>query len=191
MLANGLMYLETEAALSVREAQIATLQRFWPGSVEVLKSQADLANCLTLLGRFEKALPIFRAVYNCALELRGATHPDTIIDACNYVNSLLDNRHFTEAKQLARLQQRLARPLSERNRARLEANGILAQALFQAFEAGDPGSTRADLLESEVLIADAVKIMRHTVGAQHKESLDAINNLAVVRQAIADTPPGS
>ena len=71
-LGNGLFSADRfEEAVSVEEANVATLQRIGAAEEDILATQGNLATTYRLLGRYEQALQIERDVYSGWLKLDG------------------------------------------------------------------------------------------------------------------------
>ena len=90
VLGNGLSGAEHyEDALTVSEAQLATLLRLGSPERSVLVTQANLAGTYQMLGRKEQALRMLRDVYFGRVELHGEKHENTLRAASNYASSLI------------------------------------------------------------------------------------------------------
>ena len=90
VLGNGLSGAEHyEDALTVSEAQLATLLRLGSPERSVLVTQSNLAGTYQMLGRKEQALRMLRDVYFGRVELHGEEHENTLRAASNYASSLI------------------------------------------------------------------------------------------------------
>ena len=90
------------AAVSVKEAELATLRRIGGTESDILITLANLAGTYDELGRREDSLRILQDVYSRRLELSGEEHVHTISVAINYAVMLNDLERYAEAKSLFR-----------------------------------------------------------------------------------------
>ena len=85
LLGNGLSDAKHhEAALSVRETDLATRRRLGADEESILITQNNLANTYQTLGWLDEALQLKRDVYSGHLKLFGEENIDTLISANNY-----------------------------------------------------------------------------------------------------------
>ena len=83
-----------EAALSVRQAVLATRRRNGASENSILVAQSNLASTYGALGQIDRAIQLERDIYHGKSRLLGEEHKDTLISANNYADSLLDLRRF-------------------------------------------------------------------------------------------------
>ena len=133
LLGNGLSDAKHhEAALSVRETDLATRRRLGADEESILITQNNLANTYQTLGWLDEALQLKRDVYSGRLRLWGEEHEETLIAASNYASSLVHLKRFEEAKSLLRKTILAARRvLGENNRVTLTMRKIYAKALYR------------------------------------------------------------
>ena len=91
-----------EDALAVRVAELAMMQRLGAQEHNLLIAQGNLACAYEELGRLEPALRLRRDVYLGLFKLHGEEHGDTLREAYNYADTLLNLKRFKEAKSLFR-----------------------------------------------------------------------------------------
>jgi tetratricopeptide (TPR) repeat protein len=163
-LGNGLFNAKHyEDAASVMEAQLSMLRRLGESEEAMLLVQGNLAGTYQALGRLEEALSMRQEVYSGRLELHGEENGDTIREAYNYANSLLDLQRFEEAKSLMRKMIPVARRvLGEEHRLTLKTRCIYAQSLHR-----DDVATLDDLREAVTTLEDADRIARRVLGGTH------------------------
>ena len=130
-LGNGLFAAEHhEDALSVQEADLATMRRLGASEYNILAVQTNLATTYSRMGRNEEAVQIERDVYSGRLKLDGEEHEDTLQAALNYANTLLDLKHWEAAKALLRKTVPVVRRvLGESNHLTLSMRSVYARAL--------------------------------------------------------------
>ena len=171
--------LDAEAALPVMHAHIATLRRYWPRDWSALEAQGELASCYHSLGRKEEALHLLRHIYKKRKATKGPTDRSTIIDGCNLSHLAGTCGLYAEARQLAREQLGVARStLGEDNEVSLHAAKTLALSLI-CFP-----TTRANILEAEALITDAISKSRRVVGAEHPRMRELGDALEKTRERL-------
>ena len=182
LLGQGLAELNPRDGLSVFEANLALLQRFWPNMKDsILVAQTSIGLCHQSLGRHDEALRLCRKTYASSVKLYGSDDARTILEGNNVCLSLVRNKLFAEGKQFARKMRRTARQvLGDHHNQSLVADVTLAEALFY-----DPTSVRADLLEAEAILKDTVKIARRILGPQHPNTMIMAGQLTAVQQALA------
>ena len=164
LLGNGLHDARhDEAALSVREAELATLRRLGAPEEDMLGVQTNLAGSYVALGRLEESSRMLRDVYSGRLKLSGEEHEDTLSEANNYANSLVRLQRFEEAKSLLLKTLPVARRvLSDNNEATLRTRWIYATALYE-----NPSATLDDLRESVTTLEETALIARRVLGGAH------------------------
>jgi tetratricopeptide (TPR) repeat protein len=125
--------------------------------------QVNLANTYGELGHIEKALSIERDVYSGRLKLLGEEHPQTLLAANNYADSLNSLHRFEEAKSLLRKEIPVARRvLGEGHRLALKMRWIYAEALYK-----DGSATLDELREAVTMLEDSARIARRVLGGAH------------------------
>ena len=164
LLGNGLSDAKHhEAALSVRETDLATRRRLGADEESILITQNNLANTYQTLGWLDEALQLKRDVYSGHLRLWGEENIDTLISANNYAASLTRLERFDEAKSLLRKTILAARRvLGENNRVTLTMRKIYAKALYR-----DADATLDDLREAVQTLEDEGRIARRVLGGMH------------------------
>ena len=90
-----------EDALTVREAELATMRRFGASERNILAVQGSLAITYAKLGHLEKALSLHREVY-ARSELVSPGAANKFLGALNLAGSLSSTGRFEEAKSLLR-----------------------------------------------------------------------------------------
>ena len=152
-----------EAALSVREAELAMRRRLGDRESNILAVQSNLAATYRSLGRFEEALQMKRDGYTGHLNLYGTEHRETLIEANNYAASLLDLQRFAEAKTLLRKTMPVSRRvLGENDDITLKLRLNYARALWQ-----DANPTLDDLREAVTTLEETTCIARRVLGGAH------------------------
>ena len=131
LLGNGLYDAEHyEDSLSVREANLAMLQRLGVTESFMLTAQANLATTYHKLGRLDQALNMRRDVYTRTLRLYGEEHRESFNTTFNYATMLAQLQRFEEAKALFRKTMPVARRfLGEGHQITLRMRAIYAEAL--------------------------------------------------------------
>ena len=151
--------------------------------------QVNLANTYGELGHIEKALSIERDVYSGRLKLLGEEHPQTLLAANNYADSLNSLHRFEEAKSLLRKEIPVARRvLGEGHRLALRMRWIYAEALYK-----DGSATLDDLREAVTTLEDAERIARRVFGGAHPTTAGLGAELKLSRAALRarEAPPTS
>ena len=163
-LGNGLTDVKHhEEALSVREAELAMLQRVGVPEAYMLSTMGNLAGLCATLGHLEKALNMERDVYSGFLKLQGEEHPQTLQAANNYAWGLFNLRHFEEAKALMRKMMPLAqRVLGGHHGLLLTMKWVYAWALCK-----DPDATLDDLREAVTTLEKTERTARRVLGGAH------------------------
>jgi hypothetical protein len=154
-----------EAALSVREAELAMRRRLGDRESNILAVQSNLAATYRSLGRFEEALQMKRDGYTGHLNLYGTEHRETLIEANNYAASLLDLQRFAEAKTLLRKTMPVSRRvLGESDDTTLQMRLTYAMALYK-----DSTATLDDLNEAVNTLEEIERIARRVFGGAHPD----------------------
>ena len=152
-----------EDALSVGEAGLAMKRRLGASEEEILGAQTNLATTYDALGRHEEALRLRRDVYSGHLKLLGEEHSQTILNANNYVLSLLNLQRFEEVKALLRKTLPVTRRvLGENHESTLKARWVYAGVLYK-----DPGASLDDLREAVTTLEETAPIARRVLGCAH------------------------
>ena len=195
-LGNGIFETRLpEDSLSVRMAELATLQRIGAPEDMLLAVQSNLASNYEMVGRREEALSMFQEVYSGDLRLYGKEHPQTLLAANNYANSFTALRRFVEAKSLLRQMIPVARRvLGEGDRIMLTMRKAFAEASYK-----NPGATLDDLREAVATNEEIERIARRVLGGAHPIVEVIERRLAPSRKlrdarvalvpALATTPP--
>jgi len=163
-LGNGLQFGQHfEEAVSVKEAELATVRRFGSDEEAILGVQGNLAGTYRALGRVESALLLERDVYIGYLKLNGIEDESTVLAANNYAVSLNLLKRFGEAKAfLCKMIPVARRSLDEGHITTLRIRLNYATALYKA-----DGATLDDLRESVTTLEDTALIARRVLGAAH------------------------
>ena len=179
-----------EDALSVQEAELATVRRLGIPVEQMLVVQANLAITYEELGRLEEALSMRREVYSGFLKLHGKEDERTLQTANNYATSLRGLQRFKEAKALIRKQMPVARRvLGEGHRVTLKTRWNYAMALYE-----DEGATLDDLREAVTTLEDAGRRARRVLGGAQPVTAGIERELLEARAVLRarETPsPGS
>ena len=151
-----------EDALSVHEAELATMRRFGASERNILAVQGSLAITYGSLGRKEEALQMRRNVYSERLKLDGEENRDTLTEANNYGVSLLDLGRYEEAKPLFRKAIPIAlRVLGEGDELGLGMRLNYGQVLCH------DGATLDDLREAVTTLEETERTARRVFGGAH------------------------
>ena len=187
-LGNGLgLAGHNEDALTVKEAELATLRRLGGSERNMLVVQSNLADTHAKLGRKEEALRLRRDVYSGYLKLLGEEDEDTLIAAINYVASLGELERFGEAKSLLRKIMPVApHVLGESHETTLRMRQSYAAALYN-----DPGATLEDLREAVTTFEDIGRIARRVLGGTHPYFLGIEKSLRIARAALRARDSGA
>ena len=164
LLANGLHDARhDEAALSVREAELAMRRRLGDSEHDMLSTQTNLACSYHDVGRHEEAVRLRRDVYSGRLRLNGEEHVETLRAASNYANSLNHLQRFEEAKKLFLKTLPVARRIvGDSHELTLKMRWINAMALYKA-----DCATLGDLREAVTTLEDSERIARRVMGGAH------------------------
>ena len=152
-LGDALRHSDPEAALTVKQAQITMLKRFWPNrKTSMLILQGNMSNCYDALNRHEEALDLRRSVYAGGVALAKEQNKEqNVVDGNNLSLSLMKCGLYDEAKQFARKHYRTARRLrGDEHIDTITAADRLADALYREGQ-----GTRADMIEAEKVSAVA------------------------------------
>ena len=160
-LGTGCLTDHHENALSVKEAELSMLRRVGAPAHSILVAQGNLAQCYSVLGRKEEALPMFEAVYSGHLKLFGEDG-NTISAAMNYAISLFGMGRFDEAKSLLREIVPVARRVRGENDVdTLKMRSMHAAALYQVADTLD------DIREAVNTLEETVPTTRRLLGGAH------------------------
>ena len=161
LLGNGLSAADhNEDALSVGEAELSTLRRIDAPEYDILVAQGNLANTYKRLGRPEHALRMKRDVYYGNVKILGEEDESTFVTAANYANSLLELRHFEEAKAVLRKMMPVARRvLGDNDDTTLRMRSMYAVALSR-----DIGSSLDDRREAVTTLEETARTARRVLG---------------------------
>jgi hypothetical protein len=192
-LGNGLCAAGHDAdALSVLEAELSLQQRLGASEYVTLITQSNLANTYQFLRR-DEALQMRRDVYSGTSKLCGEESEDTITEASNLANLLVQLQRCGEAKQLLRKTMPIARRiLGESEIVTLRMKWNYAVALCN-----DRGATLDDFREAVATLEGATPIARRVLGNTHPltSSIERVLQRAreIARAALHahETPPVS
>ncbi len=152
-----------EDALTVQEADLATLRRIGASANNILATQNNLAMNYEKLGRLEDALRLKRDVYSGSMKLSGEEDESTLLAASNYATSLLGLKRLEEANALLRKTLPVARRvLGDGHDVTLRVRTIYAVAFFD-----DPDATLDNRREAVATLEDTVRIARRVLGGTH------------------------
>ena len=181
-LGNGLHEAERHAdALTVREAELSMRLRLGDSAINILSVQTNLASTYSALGRQENAVRMSQNVYSGRFKLLGEEHPQTLLAANNYADSLNCQLCFEEAKTLLRKTMPVARRvLGENDVLTLSIRANYARALYKA-----DGATLGDLREAVSTLEDTGRIAQRVFGGAHPLTLRAESNLRNARAVLA------
>ena len=123
-----------------------------------------------------------RDVYSGRLRLNGEESFTTLKAANNYASSLVNLKHFEEAKSLMRKTIPLARRvLGENHDSTLRMRWTYGRALYFARE----DATLEDLREAVTTLEDTVRIARRVLGGAHPLTGGIEDDLRNARAALA------
>ena len=181
VLGNGLGSAgHNEDALSVGEAELATMRRVGTSEGNILVAQSNLAITYQKLGRQEQALQIERDVYSGRLRLNGAESMGTLVAANNCGSSLVDLRGFEEAKSLLRETIPVARRvLGDSHDLTLRMRWNYANALYE-----DDGAPLDDLREAVATLVEIEPTARRVLGGSHPVAMTMETSLRNARAAL-------
>jgi len=181
VLGNGLGSAgHNEDALSVGEAELATMRRVGTSEGNILVAQSNLAITYQKLGRQEQALQIERDVYSGRLQLNGAESMGTLVAANNCGSSLVDLRGFEEAKSLLRETIPVARRvLGDSHDLTLRMRWNYANALYE-----DDGAPLDDLREAVATLVEIEPTARRVLGGSHPVAMTMETSLRNARAAL-------
>ena len=179
-LGNGLSEAgHHEAALSVKETELAMKRCHGTDEESLLVLQSNLAMCYRRLGRHKEALALKREVYLGKCRLRGDRSEAAFSDAISLVISLCDTGN--EAEALSFLRERL--PVAQDafgpdHQWTLWLRRQLARILLDS--AIDGKGSEAGVIEAKSIIADTVRRTRRVFGITHPftEEAEALRTLS-------------
>ncbi len=181
VLGSGLFLADyNEAALSVKEAQLAMMRRFGASLHNSLITQGNLASTYERVGRLEEAGSLRRDVYSGWLKLEGEEYGETLREANNYASSLNMLKRFEEAKSLLRKMMPVARRvLGEGGQITLMMRRLYASALC-----ADTGATVDDLREAVTTLEELARTARRVFGRAHPDVVWIECDLGVARTTL-------
>jgi len=187
VLGNGLCLANHDKdALSVREAEFSMIRRLGAPEEHVLAVQGNLAITYRALGRLDEELRLRQDVYSATLKLLGKEHRDTLLEANNYANSLIELDRFKEAKALLRKTAPVAqRVLGESDATTLRMRRNYARALYR-----DPTATLDDLREAVTTLEEIEPAARRVLGGAHPFVLSTEESLRASRQTLRGREAG-
>ena len=170
-----------EAALPVKEAELAMGRRLGLPESVLLATQSNLANTYQKFGRLESALEMKRDVYLGCLRLNGKEHFDTLREAYNYANALVGLQRFEEAKSLLRKITPVARRvLGDSHDLTLRMRTIYARASYK-----NPGATLDDLREAVTMLEELERTARRVLGGAHPTTAGIERHLGLARAILS------
>ena len=181
-LGNGLGSADrNEERLNVLEAELATEERLAGREEDRLVIKSNMATCYTALGRHEAALGLRREVYDRNKTLEGWT-ANTLIDAGNLSLSLINCKHYAEAKRFLRddalpAATRILRPVDP---TMLDLRFNLALAFVN-----EKPVRVAALVEAEAILDDVVRTARRVFGDGHPDAVEFKRVLLEVQEKLA------
>ena len=184
MLGNGLYETERyEDALSVFEASIDAALRSSNWEENILNIRIHIARCYDRFGRLEESAAILREVYAREKVLLGTSHVNSLITGRNLIFTLIQLKHYVEAKALARreLVPRSRRTLGSEHEITLGIQDNYAEALFT-----DPTASRADILQAVAMLEDVAIAYRRILGKHHPDTAHALADLDRARMRYED-----
>ena len=183
VLGNGLSDAKHHKdALSVREAELATMRRLDDSEDNMLIAQCNLACTYRVLGRHEEALQMKRDVYSGRLKLNGEEHEETLVQAYNYAVSLYGLQRYEETKALLRKTMPVARRvLGELHRLALKMRWLYARALYM-----DKGVSLDDRREAVATLESVANSWKRVFGQAHPETPKVQGALKEAREALAE-----
>ena len=121
-----------------------------------------------------------RDVYSGWLKPNGEEHPETLREANNYADSLLELQRFKKARSLLRKTLPVAwRLLGEDQRLTLKMRKVYAEVLYE-----DPDATLDDLREAVTTLEDTGRISRRVLGGAHPLTVQFELSLRDARAAL-------
>ena len=177
-----------EAAVSVKEAELAMMRRLGGSETDMLIVQGNLANAYIHLERFqEKALRLKRDVYSGWKKLNGEEHILTFKAGNNYAISLVDLGRIEEAKSLLLEMTPVARRvLGEADLGMLRMRWICAMALYK-----DDCATLDDIREAVNTLEELERTARRVLGSAHPTVRDIGDSLRESRQVLSASDASS
>ena len=155
----------------------------------ILGVQCNLALTYQSLGRNEEALRMQQLVYSGRLKLNGEEHLETLREAHNYANMLVDLERFEEAKSLlCKSMPAARRVLGEGNLITLWFMSTYAESLYK-----DNGATLDDLRKAVATLVDVERTARRVLGGAHPLVIHIEDDLRHARAVLCarETPsPG-
>ena len=189
LLGNGLSAAgRHEDALSVREAELATLRRLGASEDRILGAQGNIATTYEKVGRLDEALPLRQEVYSGHLKLHGEEDGETLLSANNYAVSLIGLQRFKEAKSLFRKTMPVARhSLGEGHITTLWMRLNYAHPLYH-----DAAATLDDLREAVTTLEEIERTAQRVLGGANPTTKSIERSLQEARSFLrAREAPGS
>ena len=114
------------------------------------------------------------------VRLAGAEHEDTLLEANNYADTLVNLERFEEAKSLLRRTMPVAqRVLGDSNDLTLKMRWCYAEALYE-----DPDATLDDLREAVTTLEEIERTARRVMGGAHPLTEEIEDELRDARAAL-------
>ena len=143
-----------------------------------MKVRATIVTCYSQLGELDLALDTQQDMYSEAKRIFGETSEEALSRAQNLVLDLMNKGRYSDARTIGREAYRTAR------RVHGPDHGLtLALAHGYAYSLVHPGGAapRSDVVESLVVLSDAVKRLTRKLGANHPETRRAAHDLGTNR----------
>ena len=174
-----------EDAVSVMEAQLATMRRAGDSEERILVVQSNLACAYESLGRLQDGLRIRQDVYSRRLEMLGDENKHTLQTAYNYATTLKDLRRFEEARSLLRkVMPVVRRALGDNHDNTLRMRQSYAEALYL-----DAGATLYDLREAVTTLEEIEPTARRVLGGGHPTTQGIEKSLRDARAVLRAREP--
>ena len=181
VLGNGLSDADRdEEALSVREAELSSLQRLGARAENMLIAQGNLANTYKALRRLEEAIRMRREVYSGWLKLKGDEHPETLREALCYASALTHLNRHDEAKSLLRK----TIPAARRVLGEEHVHTLTMRKIYAVVLASDGCATLDDIREAVTTLEEVERIARRVFGGAHPLTSQIEDELRDARRAL-------
>ena len=157
--------------MSVKEAELSVLRRRGASANDILAVQGNFANMYETLGQRERALALRREVYTKRRVLM-PEHRDTLLDSINLASSLIDDRHFAEARKLINETLPIARRVcGDAHDLTLGHRYMLPRSIVL-----NPDATQENLRVAKEELEDLLRTTRRVFGTSHPR-VELVRNL--------------
>ena len=181
LLGNGLSNAGRHAdALSVREADLATMRRLGAPEEALLVVQGNLASTYEELGRLDEGMRLRQDTYSGWLKLKGDAHEQTLREATSCATTLSKLQRYAEAK--AMLLKRI--PVARRVLGESHENTLLMRKIYAWALYKDDGATLENVREAVATIEDTERIARRVLGGAHPTTTGIEQELRNARAAL-------